>query len=75
MKALTGTRQGLRHLPSHPPYLTQTGSVCLEGVQLGQDSMGQLGCVFWTPGGDAVKQRDIRVWGLGGMGTDWGHQG
>lgn len=30
--------------------------------------MGQLGCVFWTPGGDAVKQRNIRVWGAGRTG-------
>lgn len=38
------------HPPQQPPYLAQTGSVCLEGIQLGQDSMGQQGCVFWTPG-------------------------
>lgn len=61
--------------PQHPPHLAQTGSVCLEGVQLGQDSMGQLGCVFWAPGGDADKHRDMRIWVLGGLGTDWGHQG
>lgn len=51
MKTLTVTLQSLPGTPpQHPPYLAQTGSVCLEGIQLVQDSMGQLGCVFWTPG-------------------------
>lgn len=38
------------HLPSKPPHLAQTGSVRLEGVQLGQDCVSQLGRVLWAPG-------------------------
>lgn len=52
MRTLTLTLAGASpHLPSTPPYLAQTGSVCLEGIQLGQDCVGQLGRVLWSPGG------------------------
>lgn len=52
MRTLTLTLAGASpHLPSTPPYLAQTGIVCLEGIQLGQDCVGQLGRVLWSPGG------------------------
>lgn len=42
---------GLVPPPQLATDLAQTGSVCLEGVQLGEDCVGQLGRVLWAPGG------------------------
>lgn len=50
-----GTSLTPTHTPLQSIYLAQTWSIGLEGIELGQDGVGQLSCVLWAPGRKGFK--------------------